>query len=276
MKINTSAYSTKANYEAAAYPSTMTTTADAYPVSHKNNGMPGEVVKNNAGLKIAGGFAGSLVLLIIAGKTMSLGSFSIPTDGLKFGSLKDRFKHRSTETTAYQPSEFPTTSESSTEFAPDTTSYSASTTESTSGTESTTATTSEQSVSSSASVTPPPTPTASPAPAPTPAATTAAPAVEATPAPVVVLPSSLDGYLRIIGNPQYDFDTRFNYSEICLNQYFATGAVTIEVDKSGTELTRMPVSDMLGIMRMNEVSVKVKDKQKTGNKINTITVVFLY
>ncbi len=83
-------------------------------------------------------------------------------------------------------------------------------------------------------------------------------------------PTSLDGYLKAIGNPEIDYDTRFAFSERCLQTYFIPGATAQQIDENGKTMNTISMEDLFGLMRVNEFNVNIKDRQASGNRIASI------
>ena len=89
-------------------------------------------------------------------------------------------------------------------------------------------------------------------------------------------PTSLDGYLKSIGNAEIDYDSRFAFSERCLQTYFVPGAQAQLVDENGRVMSTTNIEDLLGVMRVNEFSVLLKNKQMSGSRIAAIQYTYKF
>ncbi|MFM2048102.1 MAG: hypothetical protein RI955_650 [Bacteroidota bacterium] len=81
------------------------------------------------------------------------------------------------------------------------------------------------------------------------------------------MPSSFEGYLTTMANPAVDYDTRFSYSDNYIGNYFTSNAVAVQVDEKGNEINKMSVDEFLGVLRVNEFKIRIKDKQQNGGRI---------
>lgn len=81
------------------------------------------------------------------------------------------------------------------------------------------------------------------------------------------MPSSFEGYLSMMSNPAVDYDTRFSYADNNMNSYFTSSAIAIQVDEKGNEINKMSVDELMGVLRVNEFKIRIKDKQQSGGRI---------
>jgi len=81
------------------------------------------------------------------------------------------------------------------------------------------------------------------------------------------MPSSFEGYLSMMSNPAVDYDTRFSYADNNMNSYFTPNAMAIQVDEKGNEINKMSVDELMGVLRVNEFKIRIKDKQQSGGRI---------
>ncbi len=83
-------------------------------------------------------------------------------------------------------------------------------------------------------------------------------------------PTTLDGYFKAISNPEIDYDTRFAFSERCLQTFFTPGAQAQQVDEMGKVMNTISMEDLFGVMRVNEFNIALKDKQQAGSRLSAI------
>ncbi len=83
-------------------------------------------------------------------------------------------------------------------------------------------------------------------------------------------PTTLDGYFKAISNPEIDYDTRFAFSERCLQTFFTPGAQAQQVDETGKVMNTISMEDLFGVMRVNEFNIALKDKQQSGSRLSSI------
>ncbi|MFM2226003.1 MAG: hypothetical protein RJA07_2205 [Bacteroidota bacterium] len=81
------------------------------------------------------------------------------------------------------------------------------------------------------------------------------------------MPSSFEGYLTTMANPAVDYDSRFSYADNNMANYFTSNAMAIQVDEKGNEINKMSVDEFLGVLRVNEFKIRIKDKQQSGGRI---------
>ncbi len=83
-------------------------------------------------------------------------------------------------------------------------------------------------------------------------------------------PKNFDEYLKSIPNGDIDYDTRFAFSERCLQTYFVPGAQAQQVDETGKIMNTLSMEDLFGFMRVNEFGINVKEKQQSGSRLSGI------
>ena len=84
------------------------------------------------------------------------------------------------------------------------------------------------------------------------------------------MPSSFEGYLSVMSNPAVDYDTRFSYADNNMNSFFTSSAMAIQVDEKGNEINKMSVDELMGVLRVNEFKIRIKDKQQSGGRISVL------
>jgi hypothetical protein len=90
------------------------------------------------------------------------------------------------------------------------------------------------------------------------------------------LPSTFEAYLVSMANPTVNYDTRFESGDKYASSYFVGNASAIQVDENGNTINTMGVDEFLGVLRVNEFKIKIKDKKMQGGKVALIKFVYQF
>jgi hypothetical protein len=90
------------------------------------------------------------------------------------------------------------------------------------------------------------------------------------------LPATFEAYLVSMANPTVNYDTRFESGDKYAPSYFNGNASAIQVDENGNTISSMGVDEFLGVLRVNEFKIKIKDKRMQNGKVAMIKFMYQF